>query len=107
MCVLGIDHPLSTFFLILLLGTLLSYHMQIVDQGFHLLLSRFLVRLDVVNHHIDSLLGFLEFVVLGLLHILLDRLRCLNSQVVFNHIDVLVDLGNLFIRIDESKGKTA
>jgi hypothetical protein len=97
----GTDHVLLALLLVLLLRAFLAYHLQIVDQVLHLLLASLLVSLDVVDHQVDSLLGLFVVMLLSLLHVLLDCLRGLDSQIVLDHVHVLQLLSYLLVRVDE------
>ena len=97
--VLGINHPLSSLLLVFLLGTLLSDNFQILDQSLHFLLPDLLVALYTVDHHVDSALSLFILVCFSFLHIFFDCLGGLHSHVVFNDLDVFVDLGDLFVGV--------
>ena len=102
MGVFSIDHPFTTFLLVLLLRTFLPDLLKILNQNLHLILSCFLVRLDVINHQIDTLLGLLIFVSFSLFHVFLNGLRCFDSEIVFNDIHIFIDLSYLFVGIYQS-----
>lgn len=103
--VLGIHHPFPALLLVALLRALLLDELQILHQTLHLLLTRLLVALDMVDHRVDALLGLLELAGLSAFHVLLDGLCGLHSQVVFNHVHVFVYLSDLLVGVDEGQGK--
>lgn len=105
--ILGANHIFLSLLLILLLRALLSDLLKVVDEALHFVLSHLFVGLDVVYHKVDSLLGLLELVLLGFFHVLLDRFSGFHSEIVFNHIDVLVDLGDFLVGIDEGQSQIA
>lgn len=102
---LSINHPLSTLMLPILLRTFFSNLLEIFHQHLHLFLSGFFVALNIVNHLIDSTLSLFKFISFSFFHILLNSLCSLDSKIIFNHINILIDLCNLFVGVDKSERK--
>lgn len=99
--ILGTNHILLTLLLVLLFGAFLSDLLEIVNKALHFVLSDLLVGLDIVDHQVDSLLGLFELVLLCLFHILLNGLSGLHTEVVLDHVDVLVDFRYFLVGVNE------
>ena len=107
MSILGADHILLSLLLVLLLGALFSDLLKVVDQTLHFVFADLFVGLDVVDHHVDSVLSLFELVLLCLFHVLLDGFGGLHAKVVLNYIHVFVDLSYFFVGIDEGQSEVA
>jgi hypothetical protein len=79
--------------------------LQVRNQAFHLLLSGFLVGLDVVDHLINTYLSFLVLIPLCFLHILLDRFSSNDSQMILNDINIFIDFGDFLKLIQQGDFK--
>lgn len=90
-------HVFSTIDMVLFSRTCLLDLFQVLKDSLHFLLTCLFVllyaRYDVVN----AFLCLLIFLLIRFFDIFLDSLRGDDSQVVFNNINVLINLWNLFV----------
>ena len=101
--VLCVHHPFSALLLVLLLGTFFSDHFQIFDQDLHFLFSGLLIALDTVDHHVNSFLRLLVFAGFCFFHVFFNSLSSFDSQIVFNHFNVFIDLSDFLMSIYKSQ----
>ena len=69
----------------------------------HLLFSGFSICCYALYHLIYTRLSLLEFALLSFFHVQFDGLSSFYSKVVLNHLDILIDLGYLLLRIDQNQ----
>ena len=104
---ISIFHVFSSFILVHLRLTFLFNKVQVIQEWLHFFFSSSLFVLNMIYHNIYSFLSFLKLVCLSSFHVFFDDLTSLDPQVVFNHIDVLVDLSYFFIFVNQSNWKSA